>query len=542
MDVFTSSEIEQIKSDISWINSEFSLRGYADEPFGLLERYDVDTEAGLELYRSFTDEELLDVIREQQRILGFRPEPCHILDIYLRYIEIRFLTWHWALWQAGIQIPKEDKSVPEKRVTKSIIAAFNWGNYDRHYYYSIVIAREFPHAKTIADERVDCASISGSTVSLGKSIERLKEVMWKYSYSIALKKRDNKYKIGDKAKQLRAIASSVIEIAKTLGRTPLVVEVFNFETFELFVHCGRWSGVLSFCELAPLTGNEYNAAVSAYCAANASVKYLFAEQRAKLTEAQLEALNELCSEAQQAGRAPEASELPRSVNKLLTDCFGSPDKGLKYIIREQPPEGFSPGGNNPDKPVPKNPAFDEPTQEKLASAEPISENPTQVKSTLEKATQLNKDIINTNSRNIESNQLLIPSTYSAEVCEKTDEMESLRIYREIISENIAYDYLLEHHPQDRLDEIVELILETVCSARSRIRVAGDDYPAELVKAKLLKLNELHIEYVLECMDKNTTEIRNIKQYLLTALFNAPSTINSYYTARVNHDNAVHEEV
>ena len=89
--------------------------------------------------------------------------------------------------------------------------------------------------------------------------------------------------------------------------------------------------------------------------------------------------------------------------------------------------------------------------------------------------------------------------------------------------------------RDMLDEIVDLLVETVCSARKTIRIAGDDYPAELVKSKLMKLNSSHIEFVFDCISKNTTEIRNIKKYLLAVLFNAPSTINGYYTALVAHD-------
>lgn len=82
--------------------------------------------------------------------------------------------------------------------------------------------------------------------------------------------------------------------------------------------------------------------------------------------------------------------------------------------------------------------------------------------------------------------------------------------------------------RDRLDEIVDLILETVCTRRKTIRVAGDDYPAELVKSKFMKLDSEHIRFVLDCMRENTTKIRNIKQYLKAALFNAPSTIGNYY--------------
>ena len=95
--------------------------------------------------------------------------------------------------------------------------------------------------------------------------------------------------------------------------------------------------------------------------------------------------------------------------------------------------------------------------------------------------------------------------------------------------------LLEGIDRELLDEIVDLLVETVCSARTTIRIAGDDYPAELVKSKLMKLNSSHIEFVFDCISKNTTEIRNIKKYLLAVLFNAPSTINGYYTALVAHD-------
>ncbi|MCX4325185.1 MAG: DUF6017 domain-containing protein, partial [Lachnospiraceae bacterium] len=116
---------------------------------------------------------------------------------------------------------------------------------------------------------------------------------------------------------------------------------------------------------------------------------------------------------------------------------------------------------------------------------------------------------------------------------------AVELYREIIKENIEYEHLLRYSKIDpvELDGIVELLVETVCTARKTIRVAGDDYPAELVKSKLLKLNSSHIEFVMDCMRENTTKIRNIKKYLLAVLFNAPSTMGSYYTALVAHDMA-----
>jgi hypothetical protein len=118
-----------------------------------------------------------------------------------------------------------------------------------------------------------------------------------------------------------------------------------------------------------------------------------------------------------------------------------------------------------------------------------------------------------------------------------DEMDSIEIYREIIMENIDYANLCEQYKYsvDIINEILELMLESVCTKRNVIRISGEDKPAALVKSRLLKIDFTHIEYVLECMDKNTTDIRNIKNYLLTAIFNAPNTIGSYYKSRVNHD-------
>ena len=106
-------------------------------------------------------------------------------------------------------------------------------------------------------------------------------------------------------------------------------------------------------------------------------------------------------------------------------------------------------------------------------------------------------------------------------------------------ENIEYDYLIQDSQIDReqLDEIVDLMPETVCTSRKTIRVAGDDYPAELVKSKYMKLNGEHIRFVLDGLRENTTRVRNIKQYLRAMLFNAPSTISNYYTALVAHDMA-----
>lgn len=115
--------------------------------------------------------------------------------------------------------------------------------------------------------------------------------------------------------------------------------------------------------------------------------------------------------------------------------------------------------------------------------------------------------------------------------------DKMSAYAELIRENIALDVLLQGNPLDRelLVGIYELILETVLYKGERIVIASNVYPVELVKSKFLKLNDTHILYVLDCMKGNTTKVRNIKKYLLAALFNAPTTISGYYQAAVNHD-------
>ena len=110
-------------------------------------------------------------------------------------------------------------------------------------------------------------------------------------------------------------------------------------------------------------------------------------------------------------------------------------------------------------------------------------------------------------------------------------------YRELILENIEYDYLCREFATYRedLDEIVELMVETVCARRKTTRIAGSDFPHEVVRSRFLKLDSEHIRFVMDSLQKNTTEVRNMKQYLLTVLFNAPTTISNHYTSQVNHD-------
>ena len=110
-------------------------------------------------------------------------------------------------------------------------------------------------------------------------------------------------------------------------------------------------------------------------------------------------------------------------------------------------------------------------------------------------------------------------------------------YREIISENISYGILLQDYPLDRdiLTEILELMVDTVCTTRSTVRISGDDKPAEVVKSQFLKLDSEHIRFVMDGLKDNTTRIRNMRQYLLATLYNASLTIGNYYRSLVSHD-------
>ena len=199
-------------------------------------------------------------------------------------------------------------------------------------------------------------------------------------------------------------------------------------------------------------------------------------------------------------------------------------QGTEYVIRERPVFSAQP-----------------------ALEEPASENPT-----LEDTTQLNKDKNKiTDSQITES--FPFPSSLPAATAPTTAQQPEAKernrsrrgsmskgemdTYRGLIRENIGYDDFVREHPYDaaQLDEIVELMVEAVCSKKKNIRVAGNDFPQAVVKSRLLKLDREHIMFVFDCLKENTTQVRNMKQYLLTVLYNAPATIENHYAAQVNHD-------
>lgn len=204
----------------------------------------------------------------------------------------------------------------------------------------------------------------------------------------------------------------------------------------------------------------------------------------------------------------------------------------EYTIFEQPQSLDT--ANVPPKrenPILDNPVLGNPTLEKPKQGEPILENPHQLNTNISNTDLLNTDILNPHQSN--------PYQSSAEPKRKmgydTIGCDSIEAVRELVLKNIEYEYIKHSHDREQLDEIVDLMVETLCSTKDIINVSGDDYPAQLVKEKLMRINSLHIDYVFECLKKTTTYIRNIKRYLLATLFNAPSTIGSYYSALVNHD-------
>lgn len=207
---------------------------------------------------------------------------------------------------------------------------------------------------------------------------------------------------------------------------------------------------------------------------------------------------------------------------------------ITYTIHERPieqeekkePEELP----EPGKPEQEKPKQENPIQVNLKQEEPRQGNPAQLNTK-----ELNTDKLNTY-------QSIYPAWHEAEGChdgidrmDGENKTELAEAYREIICENIEYSILAKRHGKQRMDETVELMLEAVLSKRPYIRIAGDDFPREVVRSRFLKINSSHVEYVFGCIDNNTTKVGNIKAYLLTALYNAPATMDSYYRAEVNHD-------
>ena len=197
------------------------------------------------------------------------------------------------------------------------------------------------------------------------------------------------------------------------------------------------------------------------------------------------------------------------------------DKGrlvtTEFDIYESPQAGLPHGGN----PHRENPDVDNPDVDN-----PDVDNPCG-----DKSAQISTDQVITQERNT-----LSKNNQSINL-DGMDRMDERNRYEEIIRQNLDYDILCQDpkFDNDRFQEMIDIMLDAVCSTAPTIRINGEDMPQQVVKSRFLKLNSSHIEYVFEVMNKNPADIRNIKAYLLTALYNASLTIDNYYSALVNHD-------
>ena len=175
----------------------------------------------------------------------------------------------------------------------------------------------------------------------------------------------------------------------------------------------------------------------------------------------------------------------------------------------------------PDFPHTDNPHMEKPDVDYPDVDEPHEENPARI----------NTNQVITQERN---NSLSKYQSINPDGMDVIDERER---YEELIRENLEIDILSQdpHYDIDRVNELVEIMLDAVCSKSPTIRINGEDMPQQVVKSRFLKLDSSHIEYVLHAMDECPSDIRNIRAYLLTTLYNASLTMDNYYSALVNHD-------
>lgn len=229
----------------------------------------------------------------------------------------------------------------------------------------------------------------------------------------------------------------------------------------------------------------------------------------------------------------------KGLTTLFSDGIDSIRQGIKeleengYIVRERKRDARGRLGGmeyviyeTPEKAV-ENSA---PEQSSPANAEPTEDFPVQEVSIEDKA-MLYKEL---NESRTKESITHVSNPYQS----ITDEVPDVMGYdeaRETVKENIEYEILSERYPVERLDEIVDIASEALCSKRSSFSLGKDTYPYALVKDRILRLDSSHIEYILDCIDGNTTDIRNIKPYMLKTLINAPATMDSYYRTKVNHD-------
>ena len=224
----------------------------------------------------------------------------------------------------------------------------------------------------------------------------------------------------------------------------------------------------------------------------------------------------------------------RGLAKLSADGLDSTRAAVKalersgYVVRRQLYDSRGRFSNNEytvfEIPQPSSPSSDLPLTGKPSTEKPPSDTPLSGK-----PSQINTDQVITQERNTDLNN------YQSINLDRMDRMDERELYREIIEENIEYEIMKDRPDGDRLGEIVEIMLDAVCSTAPTIRINGEDMPQQVVKSRFLKLDSSHIEYVFHAMKECPSTIRNIRAYLLTTLYNAPATMDNFYSAKVNHD-------
>ena len=204
--------------------------------------------------------------------------------------------------------------------------------------------------------------------------------------------------------------------------------------------------------------------------------------------------------------------------------------GMEYVIYETPRLPVEKSDNSVEneasEPAAETPICACPAEESPTTENPIQDKPAEGTATLYKEIK-NKELRESRTHESNPNQSIRePAAMDVMGYEEA---------RGQVMQNIEYDVLCERYPPERLDEIVDIASEALCTRRAMFTLGKDTYPYALVKDRLLRLNASHIGYIIGCIDANTTEIHQIKPYLLKTLINAPATMESYYTAKVNHD-------
>ena len=265
----------------------------------------------------------------------------------------------------------------------------------------------------------------------------------------------------------------------------------------------------------------------------------------------IEGIASKCKESKECiGSAIKELESAGYIKRSMKHGDDGKITGMEYEIFEEPyavVEAEEHNDEKPceDKPCTANPSAKKPCTEELSEEKPLMDKPSTENPSMDlpmkgKPSEENPWENNTIINKKENNNILFNNIQSNPISSKNKisfNMSEIELTKFTVEENIDYDILIERFPNRKamIDEIVDLMVEVLCSNREFITIASDTHPIEQVKERFESIDSGHIEYILECLDKTTTDIRNIKQYLLSVIFNAPQTMDNYYTAAVKHD-------